>query len=171
MEHSSTTSWLSVTPGSGQLKGTVSSVVTASVNAGGLVPSKNPYYADLSFVFGQSSLTVMAQLTVQAAPPMAPIMSASPLSLNFSNIQGQPDPTGQVVTITNNGRSPLSWHVTATPLPSFVWLNCLTIRRHYRSRAIGTGHRQGEYGTIDPWQLCGTNHAQRHGCERKSCSR
>ena len=50
-------------------------------------------------------------------------MSASPLSLNFSNIQGQPDPTGQVVTITNNGRSPLSWHVTATPfLPTFVWL-------------------------------------------------
>ncbi|HWZ19566.1 MAG TPA: carboxypeptidase regulatory-like domain-containing protein [Ktedonobacteraceae bacterium] len=120
--YSRTASWISITPGSGQLKGTNSSVVTASVNAGGLAPSKNPYYADLSFVFGQSSLTVLAQLTVQPAPPMAPIMSASPLSLNFSNIQGQPDPTGQVVTITNNGRSPLSWHVTATPLPSFVWL-------------------------------------------------
>ena len=120
--YSRTASWISITPGSGQLKGTTSSGVTASVNATGLVPSKNPYYADLSFVFGQSSLTVLAQLTVQPAPPMAPIMSASPLSLNFSNIQGQPDPTGQVVTITNNGRSPLSWHVTATPLPSFVWL-------------------------------------------------
>ena len=121
--YSRTASWISITPGSGQLKGTTSSVVTASVNAAGLVPSKNPYYADLSFVFGQSSLTVLAQLTVQPAPPMAPIMSASPLSLNFSNIQGQPDPTGQVVTITNNGRSPLSWHVTATPfLPTFVWL-------------------------------------------------
>jgi Viral BACON domain/Carboxypeptidase regulatory-like domain len=120
---SSTASWLSITPGSGQLKGTASSVVTASVNAGGLAPSTKPYYADLSFVFGQSTLTVMAQLTVQAAPPpAAPVMSASPLSLNFSNIQGQPNPTGQVVTITNNGHSPLSWHVTATPLPSFVWL-------------------------------------------------
>ena len=121
--YSRTAPWISVTPGNGQLKGTTSSVVTASVNAAGLAPSKNPYYADLSFVFGQSSLTVLAQLTVQPAPPMAPIMSASPLSLNFSNIQGQPDPTGQVVTITNNGRSPLSWHVTATPfLPTFVWL-------------------------------------------------
>ena len=120
--YSTTASWLSLTPGSGQLKGTNSSVVTASVNAGGLAASKNPYYADLSFVFGQSTLTVIVQLKVQAAPPMAPIMSASPLSLNFSNIQGQPDPTGQVVTITNNGRSPLSWHVTATPLPSFTWL-------------------------------------------------
>ncbi|MGZ3624192.1 MAG: BACON domain-containing protein, partial [Ktedonobacteraceae bacterium] len=121
--YSRTQPWISVTPGGGQLKGTTSSVVTASVNATGLAASKNPYYAYLSFVFGQSSLTVLAQLTVQPAPPMAPIMSASPLSLNFSNIQGQPDPTGQVVTITNNGRSPLSWHVTATPfLPTFVWL-------------------------------------------------
>jgi hypothetical protein len=120
--YSSTKSWLSVTPGSGQLKGTASSVVTASVNAGGLQPSPTPYYADLSFVFGQSTLTVVAQVTVQAAPPTAPIISASPLSLNFSNIQGQPDPTGQVVTITNTGHSPLNWHVTATPLPLFAWL-------------------------------------------------
>jgi hypothetical protein len=120
--YSSTNSWLSVTPGSGQLKGTASSVVTASVNAGGLPPSLKPYYAYLSFVFGQSSLTVMAQVTVQAAPPTAPIMSASPLSLNFNNIQGQPSPTGQIVTITNNGKSALSWHTVLTPLPSFVWL-------------------------------------------------
>ncbi len=88
--YSSTAPWLSITPGSGQLKGTASSVVTASVNAGGLAASTKPYYADLSFVFGQSTLTVMAKLTVQVAPPpAAPIMSASPLSLNFSNIQGQ----------------------------------------------------------------------------------
>ncbi len=119
---SSTASWLSITPGSGQLKGTVSSVVTASVNAAGLASSQKPYYANLSFVFGQSTLTVMAQLTVQAAPPpAAPIMSASPLSLNFSNIQGQPSPTGQVVTITNNGHSPLGWHSMANQLAS-SWL-------------------------------------------------
>jgi hypothetical protein len=120
--YSSTKSWLSVTPGNGQLKGTANSVVTASVNAGGLLPSPTPYYADLSFVFGQSSLTVVVKVTVQAAPPTAPIMSASPLSLNFSNIQGQPDPTGQVVTLTNTGHSGLSWHVTATPISSAIWL-------------------------------------------------
>jgi Viral BACON domain/Carboxypeptidase regulatory-like domain len=118
----STASWLSITPGNGQINANDTTLVSASVNAGGLAASTNPYYANLSLVFGQSSLTVMAKLTVQAAPPMAPIMSASPLSLNFNNIQGQPYPTGQVVTITNNGHSPLSWHVTATPLPSFVWL-------------------------------------------------
>jgi hypothetical protein len=120
---SSTASWLSVSPGSGQLKGTTSSVVTTSVNAAGLAASTRPYYADLSFVFGHSTLTVMAQVTVQAVPPSssAPIMSASPLSLNFSNIQGQPSPTGQVVTITNNGHSALTWHSMANPLAS-SWL-------------------------------------------------
>jgi hypothetical protein len=118
---SSTASWLSITPGNGQVQGTSSSVVTASVNAATLqLPTT--YYANLSFIFGQSSLTVRAQVSVQTAQPMSPIMSASPLNLNFSNIAGQPDPTGQVVSVTNTGHSPLSWHVTATPFPSFTWL-------------------------------------------------
>src|SRR5258708_18663904 len=39
-------------------------------------------------------------------------MGASPLSINFSNIQGQPNPAGQVVTITNNGGSSLKWSTT-----------------------------------------------------------
>src|SRR6266566_3768322 len=120
---SSTASWLSVTPGSGQINANDNALVSANVNAGGLAASSKPYYANLSFVFGQSTLTVMAQVTVQAAPPpAAPIMSASPLSLNFSNIQGQPNPTGQVVTIINNGHSSLNWHSTITPFPSYVWL-------------------------------------------------
>ncbi len=120
---SSTASWLSVTPGSGQINANDNALVSANVNAGGLAASSKPYYANLSFVFGQSTLTVMAQVTVQAAPPpAAPIMSASPLSLNFSNIQGQPNPTGQVVTIINNGHSSLNWHSTVTPFPSYVWL-------------------------------------------------
>ncbi len=120
---SSTASWLSVTPGSGQINANDNALVSANVNAGGLAASSKPYYANLSFVFGQSTLTVMAQVTVQAAPPpAAPIMSASPLSLTFSNIQGQPNPTGQVVTIINNGHSSLNWHSTITPFPSYVWL-------------------------------------------------
>ena len=117
----STASWLASTPGSGQLQSTVSSVVSVSVNAAYLPPLPKTYYGDLSFVTGQTTLTVMVQLIVQAAPPTAPIMGASPLSLNFSNIQGQPSPTGQVVTITNNGHSALSWHSTPQPLAS-SWL-------------------------------------------------
>jgi hypothetical protein len=118
---SSTESWLSMAPGNGQVQVNASSVVTASVNAAGLQASPNPYYAQMSFVFGQDTLTVVVKLTVEMAQPMAPIMSVSPLSLNFSNIEGQPDPTGQVVAITNSGRSTLNWQVTATPSPSSVW--------------------------------------------------
>ena len=118
----STASWLLITPGNGQVQGTSSSVVTASVNAARLSPQQKPYYAYLTFNFGQNSLTLLAQLTVQAAPPSSPIMSASPLSLSFINIEGQPDPTGQVVSISNTGRSPLSWHGTASPFAP-IWLN------------------------------------------------
>ena len=115
-----TAPWLSITPASGQLKGTASSVVSVSVNAANLPPKTS--YANLSFVSGQSTLTVMVQLTVQTPPSAAaPIMGASPLSLNFSNTQGQPSPTGQVVTITNNGGGPLKWNITVTTLFS-IWL-------------------------------------------------
>ncbi len=91
------------------------------MNAAKLAAQPKPYDAYLTFNFGQNSFTVMVQLTVQKAQPTSPIMSASPLSLNFSNIEGQPDPTGQVVSITNTGLSPLSWHGTASPLVS-IWL-------------------------------------------------
>jgi Viral BACON domain/Carboxypeptidase regulatory-like domain len=116
---SSTASWVTVTPGSGQLQGTASTVVTVSVNAAGL--GHGSHAADLSFAFGASTLSIMVQVNVQAAPPTAPILGASPLNLNFSAIQGQPGPTGQVVTLTNNGQSALTWHATAQPLAS-CWL-------------------------------------------------
>jgi BACON domain-containing protein len=120
---SSTAPWLTITPASGQLKGTTSAVVSVNVNVGSLPPKL--YQGDISFVTGQSTLTVMVQLTVQAPPsPAAPIMGASPLSLNFSNTQGQPSPTGQVVTITNNGGSPLKWNASPNCLTS-CWLNTL----------------------------------------------
>jgi hypothetical protein len=110
---SSTASWLAMTPGSGQLQGTASAAVSVSVNAANLLP--NRYYGNLALVSGQSTLTITVQLTVQAPSSAAPIMGASPLSLNFSNTQGQPNPTGQVVTITNNGTSALKWSASALP--------------------------------------------------------
>src|SRR5205807_6303878 len=81
------------------------------------------YNGAVSFVVvGQSTQTVAVQLIVQPAPPPAePIMSASPLNLNFSNTQGQPNPSGQVVTITNNGNGPLKWRTTVNQLAS-GWL-------------------------------------------------
>jgi len=117
---SSSASWLAITPLSGQLKGPASTVVSVSVNAAGLTPKV--YAGDLSLVFGQSTLTVTVQLSVQN-PPSAkePVMAAAPLNLNFSYTQWQPNPTGQVVTITNNGGSMLKWHTLVTPLAN-LWL-------------------------------------------------
>jgi carboxypeptidase family protein/BACON domain-containing protein len=113
----STASWLMSSPENGVLKGPVH----ISVNAKKLPPGI--YTGNIFFVTGHSSLTVTVALTVQAAPPLAsPIMSASPLSLNFSNIQGQPNPTNQVITISNNGpKTPLNWHINLQALvPSWL---------------------------------------------------
>ena len=118
---SSSASWLTLTPANGQVKGTTSAVVSVGVNAAGLAPGK--YYGSISLIASQSTQTVMAQLTVQAPPsPGAPVMGASPLTLNFSITQGQPNPTGQVVTITNNGGSLLKWNASPTCLTS-CWLS------------------------------------------------
>jgi len=117
---SSTPSWLTVTPSRGQLKGTASTVVSFSVNTGGLAP--NTYTGAISFVTGQATQTVIVQLFVQSSPaPAEPVMGASPLSLNFSNTRGLPNPTGQVVTITNNGSSPLRWNTNINLLAG-SWL-------------------------------------------------
>ena len=64
----------------------------------------------------------MVELIVQPPPlPGAPVMSASPLSLNFSNTYGQPNPKGQVVTIANTGGSLLKWSTFVLPFGS-CWL-------------------------------------------------
>src|SRR5216684_3124752 len=117
---SGTPSWVAVTPASGQLKGTTSAVVSVSVNTAGLAP--NTYYGQLSFVTGMSTQTVVVKLVVQVPPQSSeePVMGASPLSLNFSNTQVLPNPTSQVVTITNTGGSPLKWS-TSIPLLTSGW--------------------------------------------------
>jgi Viral BACON domain len=116
---SSTASWLTISPASGQLKGAANTLVHIRVNAKRIMPGMHS--SNIFFVTGHSTLTVAVQLTVQAAPPLAsPIMGASPLSLNFSNIQGQPNPSGQVVTIANNGPSALSWHTSVATLSSWL---------------------------------------------------
>lgn len=119
----SSASWLSITPSSGQLKGTTGTITSVAVNAAGLKPGKYPGTITISFMNGQSTQSVLVTLNVQAPPPpAAPVIAAAPLNLNFSNTQGQPNPAGQLVTITNNGGGALYWHPTVTPLVS-PWLS------------------------------------------------
>lgn len=112
--------WITVSPQNGQLKNTDSGVTSIGVNTAGLAAGK--YHGLVTFQAGKSTQTVLVELNLQQAPaPSEPIMGASPLNLNFSTIQGQDNPGGQVVTITNNGGSPLHWH-TSTVLLGTSWL-------------------------------------------------
>jgi Viral BACON domain/Carboxypeptidase regulatory-like domain len=118
---SSTVSWLMSSPENGILKGAASNPIPIRVSAKKLTPGI--YTGNIFFVTGHSTLTVTVALTVQATLPfVSPIMSASPLSLNFSNIQGQPNPTDQVITISNNGSRALNWHTNPQALAQ-SWLN------------------------------------------------
>jgi hypothetical protein len=119
---SSTASWLTVSPVSGQLHGTTAVSVAVSVNISGLQPGN--YSATLSLITKKMTQSVLVQLTVQ--PPMrpsAPLLAASPQNLNFSTTVGQAAPPGQSVTITNSGGSPLHWRTAFTPLASNPWLS------------------------------------------------
>jgi hypothetical protein len=119
----SSSGWLTVSPGSGQLKGITSQFLSVSVNATGLAPAT--YYGYIVFTAQNSTQTVFVGLQVQAAPSptaTAPIMAASPLNLNFSYTQGQPNPKGQVVTITNNGTGPLKWKTNPQQFGN-IWLS------------------------------------------------
>ena len=112
--------WLSLTPASGQLKGATSTVTSVGVNATILKPGT--YVSNIAITAAQSTQTVMVQLVVQAPPPpSAPILGATPLTLNFSTTQGMPSPPGQVVTITNTGHSQLNWRTQVNTLAS-SWL-------------------------------------------------
>jgi hypothetical protein len=113
--------WITANPASGQVRGTESSVTSISVNTANLAAGK--YRGQVTFEAGKSTQTVLVQLNLQPTPPpSAPIMGTSPLSLNFSTIEGQANPTSQVITITNNGGSPLRWHSAVTQLNT-NWLS------------------------------------------------
>ena len=119
----SANNWLAITPASGQLKGTASTVTSIGVNASTLKPGTyTSNIAFTAFTSVQSTQTVMVQLIVQPPPPpSAPILGATPLGLNFSTTQGMPSPPPQVVTITNTGKSPLTWRTQVNTLAT-SWL-------------------------------------------------
>ncbi len=116
----SSANWLTITTASGQLQASASTVTSIGVNTAGL--GAGTYQGTVSFQTSASTQTVAVSLQVQPPPPStAPIMGATPLNLNFSAIQGPANPSGQVVTITNNGHSTLYWHTVVTPL-AMSWL-------------------------------------------------
>ncbi len=116
----STARWLTLTPARGQLNGTNGAATAVGVNIENLDPGT--YSSAIAFSAGYSTQIVTIQLVVQSPPARtAPILGISASNLNFSNVQGQENPPGQVVTITNNGGGSLYWHTTVNILGS-SWL-------------------------------------------------
>ena len=108
----SSADWITVSPASGQIRGTESGVTSIGVNTALLNPGK--YSGVVTLTAGESTQTVLVQLTLQPHPAASePILGVSPLSLNFSALQSQTSPPGQVVTLTNNGGSLLEWRIGA----------------------------------------------------------
>jgi hypothetical protein len=111
----SSAKWLTVTPSSGQLKESMSVVMTTAVNTAGL--SLGSHTALLSILTPKSTESVVVTLTIQSTPsPTAPLLGVSTLGLNFNTTQGQSDPPGQSVTITNSGGGTLQWQTQVTTL-------------------------------------------------------
>jgi hypothetical protein len=118
---SSSDKWVVLQTTKGVLHSGIETNVAVGVNTNGLKPGA--YSAVISFVAGQTTQSELVQLTVQSTPPPgAPIMAVSPLDLNFSTMQGQADPPGQTVTITNTGKSALSWQ-NAAAMQIQPWLH------------------------------------------------
>jgi Viral BACON domain len=132
----SSASWLSITPARGLLQPDASSLITVETNTGALLPGR--YTGLILFVVQKRSQTLVVQLTVQPSPP-APISTSpvpgpvvtpaptavlglSPGSLQFTLMQGQINPPGQALTMSNAGASTLFWqaNIDAAAAP---WLS------------------------------------------------
>ena len=118
--------WLTITPASGSAKTGSNSIVTVGINASNMGPGS--YVGTIAIVSAQggntqgSTQTVTVSLTIQKPPPPeAPILSAAPLAMSFSTVQGQPVSSGQTVLITNTGQSVLQWNTSVSQLAT-SWL-------------------------------------------------
>jgi hypothetical protein len=100
----SDSTWLAVTPASGNAPGTL----TASVSA----LTAGTYTGHITVTASgasQSPQTVTVTLTVSAPPPPNPVLSLSNISLSFTEAQGGAIPAAQTVTVSNTGGGTLSF--------------------------------------------------------------
>lgn len=115
----SSSSWLGITPDKGQIQTKVNSIVTVQISAGELQPGT--YTGSLLFVAQKRSQTVIVHLVVTpsyaptavgqptAPAPPAPVLAVSPLSLQFMVTQGQGNPVGNSLLMSNTGGGSLHW--------------------------------------------------------------
>lgn len=118
--------WLTITPSSGQLAPRKNASAAIQVNGAGLAAGAFSGYIALSS--GQQTQLVTIQLTAlpgssSTAPGQQPTPTSttsssiayivSPTSLSFTATEGQPDPSGQILTITNTGSAAINWQAAS----------------------------------------------------------
>lgn len=107
--------WLNM----GSAGGTTPSSPAVSINVSGLKPG----VYNASIIFSCPAGTQMLPVTFTMGQPTTPLMSTTPASMAFSAIIGQPDPTGQAITLTNSGGGILNWQASAATSFGGAWLS------------------------------------------------
>ncbi len=131
----SSSSWLSITPARGQIQAKVNSIVTVQISAGELQPGT--YTGSILFVAQQRSQTVIVHLVVRPSssstavgPPIGSsstaVLTVSPQSLQFTLTQGQGNPVGKPLIMSNTGEGSLHWqaNIDSSAAP---WLSVNTL--------------------------------------------
>ena len=107
--------WLSV----GQTGGVTPAYPAVSVSTTGLKPGT---YSG-AVIFNWSGGTQTLPVTLIMGQPTTPIVSAAPATIPFSAIIGQTGVVPQkVITLTNTGGGPLTWHAAAATTIGGAWL-------------------------------------------------
>jgi len=107
--------WLNM----GSAGGTTPSSAAVSINVSGLKPGV--YNGSIIFSFPAGTQTLPVTFTMGQST--TPLMSTNPASMAFSAIIGQPDPTGQAITLTNSGGGVLNWQASAATSFGGAWLS------------------------------------------------
>ncbi len=132
-ESFSSSSWLNISPASGQLQANVNSIVTVQVNTSDLQPGS--YTGAILLVTKQRSLTVVVQMlvassttsTATAASTAASVLGVSTRGLQFTMTQGQGNPASQSFMVSNNGGENLYWQANFDSAAN-PWLSLNPIR-------------------------------------------
>jgi len=108
-------SWLSVSPGAGQVP------VGLSVTAGSQTLGPGTYQGSVVIQVGTTSSTVAVLLTVTVAPPGQ--LTVSPSAIGIQAQAGASNPAPQSITVGNSGGGTLNWTATSATANGGAWLS------------------------------------------------
>lgn len=147
--------WIRLAP----INGTAPATVTVSVQPMGLAAGTHSGKLIINALGAQNSPAIVT-VTLKLGGPSAlpPRIGVSPGSLNFSVMQGRPDPEPQMLTIKNTGEGTLNWTATA----AIPWLSLQPIQGQLdagrsamitvavRTAGLTVGEHRGQITIADP---------------------